>query len=39
MLAAQSSLGWSVLLGIGGVMGSGALATGIGWLLQVAFGL
>jgi hypothetical protein len=28
----------ALLLGFGGVMASGALATGIGWLAQAAFG-
>jgi hypothetical protein len=28
----------ALLIGLGGVVGSGALATGIGWLAQVTFG-
>ncbi|MEQ1503526.1 MAG: hypothetical protein ABMB14_14915 [Myxococcota bacterium] len=33
-----SSVGWSLALGLGGVIGSGALATGLGWLAELALG-
>lgn len=39
MLAAQAPLGRAVVIGIGGVIGSGALASGLGLLLQAALGL
>jgi hypothetical protein len=30
------ALTWALLLGLGGVVGSGALATGLGWMTQAA---
>jgi hypothetical protein len=37
MLTAQSSA-WAVAITVGGVIGSGALATALGWLAQVLLG-
>lgn len=39
MLTAQAPLGRAVVIGLGGVIGSGALASGLGFLLQAVLGL
>lgn len=36
MVVEPYSVTWALLLGLGGVVGSGAAATAIGWLAQAA---
>jgi hypothetical protein len=38
MLPAQSSAAWAVVITVGGVIGSGAVATALGWLAQLVLG-